>query len=287
MHTLSRWRKWIPQLHAAAAEHLPVALSLNPDPELDLPPPGWDDVSFAEHLARAAIGDFRDVSICGSSTIVRYSGPTLFVSPQKKLYAEIFSVLHSPDDFSNILATLSRRISKLFAPFEIDFTLIVNLEHCIKSLNLVQVPVRVKVIKTWLNAWATTNRIKGDFSRDCLLGCANAPDSLAHYLNCPRVFACSHFVVPSSSDDPLIRCGLCMPTRVSLLITACTFSAYHALKAKINSKFDARLPEDVDMIPYWVFFAQSFAAEAVAFGLSRQHFDPHSFLSRFLDEPTN
>ena len=158
----------------------------------------------------------------------------------------------------------------------------VNLDTCIKSLDLISIPDKAKVIKTWLNGWATTYRIKGDFKRDCLLGCHGEPDSLAHYLMCPRIYACSRHVVPSTSDDPLIRCGLANPSKVSLSVAACTFSAYHALKARINNEFDACIPQYIDMTPYWIFFAQSFSAEAGDRGLTSTLFDPASFLSSFL-----
>ena len=122
-------------------------------------------------------------------------------------------------------------------------------------------------------------RIKGDFFHCCLLGCTGEPDSLAHYLMCPRFFACMRFVVPRTSDDPLIRCGLCAPSKESLMATACMFYAYHALKARINSEFDSCIPQLVDMIPFWIFFAQSFSAEAGERGLTCTLFDPTSFLN--------
>ena len=108
------------------------------------------------------------------------------------------------------------------------------MESCIPALDLISIPDKTKVIKTWLNGWATTYRIKGDFKRDCLLGCLGEPDSLAHYLMCPRIYACLLHVVPSTSDDPLTRCGVANPSKVSLLVVACAFSAYHALKAQVR-----------------------------------------------------
>ena len=54
------------------------------------------------------------------------------------------------------------------------------------------------------------------------------------------------------------------------------FYAYHALKAKINSEFDACIP-DIDKTPFWIYFAQSFSAEAGELGLSTTLFDPASF----------
>ena len=128
-------------------------------------------------------------------------------SPQKKIYQELVEVLHSPSASFAVHSTLARRVTKLLAPYEIHHNS-VNLDLCIKSLNLISGPSRVRVVKTWLNGWATTDRIKGDFRRSCLLGCPGEADSLAHYLMCPRVFASVKFVVNTAHEDPLIRVGL-------------------------------------------------------------------------------
>ena len=154
-------------------------------------------------------------------------------------------ILHSPSNLASLELTLMRRIINLFVPYDIDFSHSVKLNFCISSLKLISVPDRAKVIKTWLNGWATTYRIKGDFFHNCLLGCPSEPDSLARYLVCPRIYACMRFVVPGTNPDPLTRCGLCNPSKANLLSTACMFYAYHALKAKMNSEFDACIP-DID-----------------------------------------
>ena len=193
--------------------------------------------------------------------------------PQKALYKELLEILHSPCSWASLEITLMRRITNVFVPYDIDFLYSVKLDSCISSLKLISVPDRAKVIKTWLNGWATTYRIKGDFFHNCLLGCPSEPDSLAHYLMCPRIFACMQFVVPSTSGDPLTRCGLCNPSKVSFLSTACMFFAYHALKARINSQFDSCIPHFVDMNPYWIYFAQSFSAVAGERSLSSTLFD--------------
>lgn len=202
---------------------------------------------------------------------------------QKKICQVISDFFHAPSDLCDLHVILTRRIKKLFDPYHVDFTNCVNLQQCINTLNTITDSARVKVVKTWLNGWATSCRIKGNFERTCLLGCPDARDSAAHYLMCPRIFAVCRFVLPTSSDDPLIRCGLCRPARESMLSVACSFYAYHALKARINSEFAGCILAYVDYTPFWIFFAQSFAAEAVALGISCSHFDPDSFLNRFLN----
>ena len=151
----------------------------------------------------------------------------------------------------------------MFAPYEIDFDSRIVLAECIQVLQHLSVSDRAKVVKTWLHGWVTTYRIKQGFLHNCLLGCAGEPDSLPHYLLCPRIFAAIRFVFPEADADPLVRCGLCRPTKQNLQMCACVFSAYHALKNQVQSEFDACMPVDLDFYPYWRFFAQSLAAEAV------------------------
>ena len=191
----------------------------------------------------------------------------------------------SPGIVHGKLATKSRQMTGNPSQGETSegrsYTTVVNLNACIDSLNLISVGDRAMVIKTWLNGWATTNRIKGEFARDCLLGCCGEPDSLNHYLRCPRMYACQLHVIPRTSEDPLIRCGLACPDRINLAATACTFSAYHALKGRINHEFEGCIPPHTDMTSYWIFFAQSFATAAGECSLTRTLFNPSSFLNSF------
>ena len=142
-------------------------------------------------------------------------------------------------------------------------------------------PDRAKVVKTWLHGWATSFRIKGDFLHNCLLGCADAVDSLSHYLQCPRIFGALCFLWPETSSDPVVRCGLCAPTKISLKWVACVFSAYHATKAQFRREFEANNSVQVQSDSLWVLFAQSLAAEAVGGCLTRTLFNPARFKEFF------
>ena len=61
-----------------------------------------------------------------------------------------------------------------------------------------------KVIKTWLNSWATLHRLCEDLMLECILGCKDAPYSMTHYVCCPHLFAFQRFVFDGISDDPPI-----------------------------------------------------------------------------------
>ena len=170
----------------------------------------------------------------------------------------------------------------MFTPYQVDFISRVNLNLCIISLNSIPVSAQVKVVKTWVNGWATTHRIKGNFFRTCMLGCTDAPDSLAHYLMCPIIYAVCLHVLPNTCEDPLVRCGLCEPSHECLLSVACIFFAYHALKSRVNSEFDECIPENFDYKPYVIHFAQAFCTEAGGLGLYHGLFDHDRFFNRFL-----
>ena len=144
------------------------------------------------------------------------------------------------------------------------------------ALKLVGVADRAKVTKTWLHGWATSHRIKGDFLHNCLLGCDDSIDGLSHYMQCPRLYAVCKFVWNDSPSCPLERCGLKNPSKQNLLMSACAFGAYHALKNKIRSRIHAD-PLDIDYRANWTFFAQSFMAEAVERSLVRTLFSSSEF----------
>jgi hypothetical protein len=151
-----------------------------------------------------------------------------------------------------------------------------NIDECLAALQLVRVADRAKVTKTWLHGWATSHRIKGDVVHNCLLGCDDSIDGLSHYMQCPRLYAVCKFVRNDSPSCPLERCGLKNPSKQNLLMTACAFGAYHALKNKIRFVNNAN-SSDIDYRANWTFFAQSFMDEAVERSLVRTLFSPSEF----------
>ena len=127
-----------------------------------------------------------------------------------------------------------------------------------------------------MNGWITSHSMHKPTLFPCLLVCAGAQDYLSHYVQCPRVYAASKFVVSDTSAEPLIRLGLVHPHKGSLLICACVFSGYHGLKASIRNASSAT--SDLDFWSNWCLFAQHFNAEAVRCGLSATLFAPSRFL---------
>ena len=171
----------------------------------------------------------------------------------------------------------------MFHPFTLEFSQQPNhidLHAVFGLLPKIGIACRAKVIKTWLNGWITFHRMHESTMHDCLLGFPEQPDKLTHYVMCPRIFSAASFNVRSTSADPLVRIGLLHPSKENLLICACTFSAYHGLKAKIRAFGPDR---DLDSNKDWFLFAQHFNSEAVECGLCDTLFSPIRYDS-FLEQ---
>ncbi len=74
---------------------------------------------------------------------------------------------------------------------------------------------------------------------------------------------------------------LCDPSKGTHLIAACTFTAYHALKASIRNLHDGQhaAGQQSEASTNWLLFAQHFSAEAVESRLSTTLFNPVAFNS--------
>ena len=100
---------------------------------------------------------------------------------------------------------------------------------------------------------------------------------MAHYVQCPRIYACCKYVYRDSPPCPLSRCGLHDPRTHNLLMFACVFGAYHALKNQIRMNFGAEAVDNMDYEANWIFFARHLHAEAVERSLVRSLFNPSQF----------
>ena len=79
-------------------------------------------------------------------------------------------------------------------------------------LKSMRPPDAMRILKTWLNGWATSKRMAEVPVLHCLLGCDDGLDCLSHYLQCPMLFSLLVFLTGGCSADPLVRIGLKAPT---------------------------------------------------------------------------
>ena len=106
-----------------------------------------------------------------------------------------------------------------------------------------------RVIKTWVNSWATSSRFHEPIIYPCLLGCQDGVDRLSHYVQCPFMLHLQIKILTNPpSPLPLTRIGLVDPSRDSLLSVACCFAGYHAVKRKVSSSLSSSGPLPVHTI---------------------------------------
>ena len=88
---------------------------------------------------------------------------------------------------------------------------------------------------------------------------------MSHYAQCPYLFTMLRFLFSNMSDCPLTRFGLGHADQIELKIFACTFSAYHSLKAQYRSgriQMHQEVMTNASMRHNWSVFAHSLCAEA-------------------------
>ena len=158
---------------------------------------------------------------------------------------------------------VKERIGKLFAPYHIDFSRKVDVDRALALLHHFRPQEALKVIKTWLNGWATSAHMHEEVLLPCLLGCTYGEDSLNHYLQCPHVVAfCKFFFFFLIDSRPLICIAIKSPTINNLKATSCVFTAYHALKGQVvEGRIDMHENAGTQRVA-WSVFANALEAEA-------------------------
>ncbi len=152
----------------------------------------------------------------------------------------------------------------------------------------------IRIMKTWTNAWCTSDRFHETVRLPCLFGCNRATDKQAHYIMCPFLYAIQKFLwAPTAEihDDPLPCLALRDTCLDSLKLVACTFSGYHHLKFTYARRFhDGGNLDPKSAIPHTEHssflrsFAEVFRAEAIELGCRTRCFDPALFNSYLLGQ---
>jgi len=287
--TVCNWGQWISQMSAAANEHLPVCQSLSGFhyPEF------WDSPSFAHNLCWAFEGFVKQKKFmkAGISLVQRLTDGNDGVRPlpggeflvkfcalQKSAYSVIFDEVFPDEPHTQLDTLCSTRCANLFAPYDIYAEDGADIDAAFSLLNNVAGHIGLKVVKSWLNGWATSHRMHEDPMLNCILGCNDAPDSLNHYVFCPHLFAFQRYLFDGVSDDPLIRFGIKSPGIFSFKVISCLFSAYHALKGEIRAG-KINLHSNSWLKHAWSVFANVCKAEAGELHLSTRAFS----LAKFID----
>ena len=151
----------------------------------------------------------------------------------------------------------------MFLPFAVALTAD-SISNFFKFLRHLRKHEVMRIIKTWTNAWATSSRFHEARVLPCLFGCPEGTDRLDHYVMCPNLYAIqitlSRSPVP---DSPMKRLGLIHTNHYILLLVACTFAGYHAIRrSDFIASCDAT-PLDIEQQLHAAnLFADAFRAEA-------------------------
>ena len=127
-------------------------------------------------------------------------------------YRNLMKNAFRPDSLSD---TIMKRTRDLFDPHSVTNTGIdVTLALSILKRRL-RKHEAMRVIKTWVNSWATSTRFHENFILRCLFGYQDAEDRMSHYVLCPfwyyllvKLTPDSESTLPRVSQMPLTRMGL-------------------------------------------------------------------------------
>jgi len=280
-NTISSWPDWIQQLQVAATEHLPFAQA--PLMTTDC----WDSPPIVLNLKEASLGFPSDERWCdgAAKAINKIQSASLRIKGEIKMQKICYEELMNNRFLNNIRSTIVRRLSDSFNPFSVDCTNSVSLDGCFATLKECKVSVAIRVLKGWVNGWATSHRYKNVERKvlPCLFGCMSCSDSLNHYLICPHLFALWSFLIEGTPDDPLIRWGLLHPSKIQFHVVACIFSGYHAVRNDLRSN-PVFIPHNMTVLTSpmlrrsWSVFADSFKVEARELAVQHRRFSLPEFL---------
>ena len=121
-------------------------------------------------------------------------------------------------------------------PSQFPSVLPLDYVHAVRLLKRLPLFTRSNVLKTWVNSWFTSDRVKNGVTLDCFFCLACQEDKLKHYLVCPCLWPVVARITSLSprSPDPLVRIGLRNPCVENLAIIACLYHGYHFCKAQFS-----------------------------------------------------
>ncbi len=265
--TVPHWTEWKRQLQAAALDLLP----LNAVAREECTPSFWDSQPMAltlDHAFKGFYGNpkyYKGITECINNLDVPVFYPGIKVPQlQKQCYASLLSAVLP----SNIPATINKRIRDIFSPYDIPCFNYPSISALLKQLRKHDA---LRVIKTWVNSWATSYRMHEPVLLPCLFGCDGATDQLSHYVMCPILFALQTLLIIDAPQNPLERIGLINITRRTALSVSCTFAGYHAVRRAISLDLNHNtLPDNLRAHAHAI-FVDHFWAASLEMGLQCVH----------------
>ena len=224
--TLPSWASLKELLSREGEAHLPLDRALRGE----LWPACWDSPALALNLAHACSGFPGDGALHKGGTAALKSIRDLRkVSEngvQRAAMGPLLSALYPPC----LEPLLVKRLSGLF-PGDAVRIRGTDWSAVFSSMRQLSPHPAMCVVKSYLNAWATSVRFHEDRRLSCVLGCADSEDSMVHYMKCDRLWQIVNDSVRGGvASDSLGRLAISAPTSGHLLNLAVCFSTYHAIK---------------------------------------------------------
>jgi hypothetical protein len=240
LSTVSVWPHWSSAVSASANLCLSVGdLTAGRDA-----PSFWDSCSLSTTLARAAAGFVGTRYSCAGSAalaaISSFQGPSPKI--QKLCYDAILPLI-APNE---ALKLFSKRIS---GPLGVSFPRGgVNWTSVQQACARLSPKHASNVVKTWLNAWCTSDRFHETSRQSCIFGCS-FPDKLDHYLVCPAMrVALANVSLGALGSSPLQLLALADAVCINLKLLSISFSLYHTLRFEFHQLL-ARARDTLDFSP--------------------------------------
>ena len=173
----------------------------------------------------------------------------------------------------------------MYQPFQLDFNCSISLTASLRQLKGNRVADVLKVLKTWCNGWATSNRYHEAIRLPCLFGCNHESDVMEHYMQCHHIFWLWKFMIPSVPCNPLERWGLINSCNDNYKQVACVHAGYHAVRrhfkqcASFQPDNNMTNLSGADLRASWTVFADAFVVEAREIGVATLKFSVTGFLS--------
>jgi len=286
LKTITNWPQWISQLEEAADQFLP----LRPMVKKTLTPSHWDSPPIALNLSEASKGMPNDRLWADflPNLVQQLKGSGPLNGPiQKHIYKKI---MHAK--FSDCLNhTIEVRLTKLFHPFQVDLINSISLSRCAGILKKCRVAEVIKMLKCWTNGWATSRRYNSSEEKvlPCLFGCPSADDDLAHYVQCPHLYALWKYLIDplfegGVSEFPLERWGLIEPSNFKFRSMACVYAGYHAVRREFKDRgthfeHSQNILTGHQLALSWRVFAEAFCVNARELSINTRKFSLPDFLA--------
>ena len=229
-------------------------------------PEGWNTAALCSNLFEMYQGLVRDDDFPNLGNVILKhkrlcdSVPKHCDGLQKKIARDLQQLVPN-----NWIRLHIRRFPALGIPS--DFVPASDLSKYFKRISSNLPPqVRMIVLKTWSNSWASTERYHEDSILGCVFGCGGH-DNLKHYLVCDVLWT---LVIGISFPHIAYLCP-CVPPillpayracfhnadKMTIILLALAFKTYHAIKmdyrhlidsAFLNHNFDEVLSTCIDLI---------------------------------------